>query len=232
MGKHSAPRRRKPKWWRRHKTTILLFALLLIAGTILTVLVLDHNPYRDFLQEAKVPFLDCDTKGDTLSVTLSGDEEGVLICRRTLNLLRASENPPENLHWIFTENDTVLSEGTVEHLTYLPTPTSPRVETLEEDLTVLKLKYELEQSGLSAAVAADSDEGLDGKAISVTVETSQDKVKNVLVTLSAAVNAVNEEGGGIGRYNVLFTQDGALFAAASLDLTYGDTLYSSFFNQP
>lgn len=231
MGRHSAPRRRKPKWWRRHKTTLLLSGILLIAAVAAALLIFTHDPYGELLREAGIPFVKCETDGTTLRITLEGDSHGILACRKVLNTLRAAGNPPETLEWTLTLGSAPLLTGRTERLSFVPPPTSPRVETLEEDMTVLKLKYELEQSGLNIAISPQATLGINGKTISITVECPKDSAKPALQTVAAAIAAVNEEGGGVVRYNLHFTDYGELFAAASYDLYYGDTLFSSFFTQ-
>ena len=119
----------------------------------------------------------------------------------------------------------------MEQANYIPTPTSPRVETLGIDITLLKLKYELERNGLSVNLKTEESLGVTGKTVTVTVQTTPDDLIKAESPIRAALEAVNEEGGGIARCNVLFTQNEALFAAASYDLVYGDALYSSLFSK-
>lgn len=230
MGKHSAPRRRKRSFWRKNRLAILgiSMATVLVVAAVFTVIALS-NPYRSVLNDAGVSVEKCKLKKDVLTLTFEGDALGILSCRDALNALRANEKTPDTVEWVLAKDEEEILTGRVESVGYLPLPSSPRVETLDEDLTLLKLKYELAQNGLTAEVKAEPTVGLTGKTVTVTVQTDRESLAKASTPVPAAVEAVNEEGGGIVRCDVLFTEEGGLFAAASYDFAYGDTLLSSAF---
>ena len=162
--------------------------------------------------------------------TFEGDSVGILSCRSALNALRA-KNPPKTVNYRLVKDGEPILSGTVSHVGAKQPNTSPRVETLDREMTLLKLKYELAQSGISAETEAYQTVGISGKTIRVTVKTSPEALQSVVTSLPAALESVNEQGGGIVRCDVLFTEAEGVFAAVSYDLVYGDTLYSSAFSQ-
>lgn len=226
MGKHSAPTRSKKKRFPAFLPAILA-VVAGIAVLVAAIVFFFQNPYASLLEEADVSFTECEGDEELLKISFEGDAEGILECRKALNALRKGENPPKTVEWTLLQGETVLTQGRVEHLGFLPAPETPRVETMEEDLTLLKLKYELEQSGLSVSLRGARSENPSGKVLAVTVSGKEEDAKNALSILPAALQAMNEEGGGIVRVSVLFYDYGTLFAAADYDLAYGDVLLSS-----
>ncbi|MBP3300929.1 MAG: hypothetical protein J6M34_05435 [Clostridia bacterium] len=226
MGKHSAPTRSKKKRFPAFLPA-LLAVVAGIAVLVSAIVFFFQNPYESLLEDAGVAFAECEGDEEVLKISFNGDAEGILQCRKALNALREGENPPETVEWTLLQGEEILTQGTVEHVGFLPAPESPRVETMEEDLTVLKLKYELEQSGLSVKIQGARTQNPDGKALTVTVNGKEEDAKNALSILPAALRAMNGEGGGIVRVTVLFYDYGTLFAAADYDLAYGDVLLSS-----
>lgn len=231
MGKHSIGHRHKKSFWRKHGLAIALgaTAILLTAGITLTAAAL-FNPYKKILNRASVETAECRLRKNTLSLTFEGDAEGILSCRKALNALRA-EKAPHTVEWRLMQNGEEILSGKIEDVAYIPPASSPRVETLGEDITVLKLKYELEQSGLSVEISADPSSARNGKALTVVVHASKDSLERSAAPVPAAIEAVNLEGGGITRCDVLFRDNGTLFAAASYDLLYRDTLFSAQFHE-
>ncbi len=226
-------RRRKGLFFRKHLLTIALGAvvLLLIAGMIL-LLVSCSNPYRTLLRQGGVEVEKCRLKQNVLTLTFEGDAVGILSCRDALNLIRTREKTPDRVDWILVrEGETVLT-GSLSSVGDLPENESPRVETLDGEMTLLKLKYELARSGLTASAKGENTVGISGKTVTVTIPVSDRQSLSAAETVvPAAVKAVNEEGGGIVRCNVLFTENEGVFAAASYDFVYGDVLYSSAFER-
>ncbi len=204
--------------------------LAVLVALLITLTVTLSNPYRGVLTGAGVSVEKCKLKKGVLTLTFEGDALGILSCRDALNALRAKKSP-DTVEWILQKDGTELLTGRVEQVGYLPESNSPRVETLDNDLTLLKLKYELAQSGLTADVATEPTVGLSGKTVTVTVKTDRGSLAMASTPIPAAVEAVNAEGGGIVRCDVLFTEEGGVFAAASYDFAYGDTLLSSAFYQ-
>lgn len=223
--------RRRVSFWKKNRIALIGGGILigLICALVLGILSF-ANPYRGILRRGGVPLEGCQWKKGVLTLTFEGDAIGILSCRDALNLLRA-EKTPEKVEWILIKNQEQILTGTVEQPGILPEPSSPRVETLSEDLTLVKLKYELTKNGISAEVEAESTVGLTGKTITVTVPADLDSFKQIAPFIPAAVDTVNAEGGGIVRCDVLFVQQGGVFAAASYDFAYGDTLLSSAFYQ-
>ena len=122
-------------------------------------------------------------------------------------------------------------KGTVENLDFRPEPQSPRVETLGEAITKVKLVGALTESNVSAEIEFLPTLGADGKTVSIRVESMEEDVKADLAPVLTAIRAVNEEGGGIVRYNVEFYQKESFIACASYDLLYGDEIISSLLSQ-
>ena len=142
MGKHSAPTRSKKKRF----PAFLPAMLAVVAGIavlVAAIVFFFQNPYASLLEEADVSFAECEGDEELLKISFEGDAEGILECRKALNALREGENPPKTVEWTLLQGETVLTQGRVEHLGFLPAPETPRVETMEEDLTLLKLQYEL-----------------------------------------------------------------------------------------
>ena len=223
---------RKKSFWKKHWFSMLLSLIVLGLIVGLTALILPLlNPCRTVLKEGGVPVEKVQKKGDLLTMTFEGDVEGILACRKALNLLRAEGKIPERVQWILTEEETELLRGTLEQADYIPAAESPRLETLSADLTLLKLKVELEENGLSVQVRAEETVGLSGKTVTVTAETTKDALSAAATAIPAVLQAINEEGGGIVRCDVIFQEYGQTFAAASYDLTYGDTLFSAAFSE-
>ncbi len=227
MGK----RGRKASFWKKNCLTLIGggILLLLITAAVVTIGSL-INPYRSILNQAGVPVEGCKRSKKELTLTFEGDALGILSCRDALNALRA-EKAPDTVHWILLQQEQEILTGTVEAVGDLQNSSSPRVETLNEDLTLLKLKYELAKNGITANVQAEPTVGLTGKTVTVTVTTAPEGLTQAATAIPAAVESVNEEGGGIVRYDVIFAQEEGVFAAASYDLAYGDTLFSSAFYQ-
>lgn len=221
--------RRKASFWRKNCLSLIGagIAAVLVCALIFTVISL-ANPYRGILKEAGVSVEQCKLKKGVLTLTFEGDSLGILSCRDALNALRA-EKTPETVEWRLVKEEEEILFGTVENVGVLSAPSSPRVETLNEELTVLKLKYELAQNGISTEIQTEPTFGLTGKTVTVTVKTSRELLAKVSTPIPAAVEAVNQEGGGIVRCDVLFAEDQGIFAAVSYDFAYGDTLFSSAF---
>ncbi len=233
LGKHSARRgRKKASFFKKHLLSLLLAgAVLLLAVCILLSVLPFLNPYKATLREAGVEVEEFHRKKGEISLTLEGDSLGILSCRRALNALRASEHDFDTVLWRLVKDGEEIQRGTVEHAD-TPVPTAgQRVETLAEDLTLLKLKYQLAQNGLSAEITAEETVGLTGKTVTVTVSAPRETLTKAATTVPAAIEAVNGQGGGIVRCDVLFTQEGGLYAAASYDFVYGDSLFSSAFRE-
>lgn len=223
-------RGRKKSFWKKNCLSLIGGGiLLLLIATIIFILSL-LNPYRSILHRAGVEVEECQWKKGVLTLTFQGDSLGILSCRDALNTLRAKK-APETVHWILLQQEQEILTGTIEDVGNLPEPSSPRLETLNEDLTLLKLKYELAKNGISAEIQAEPTVGLTGKTVTVTVTTTPEALSQTATPIPAAVKSVNEEGGGIVRCDVLFAQEGGIFAAASYDFAYGDTLFSSAFYQ-
>ena len=151
---------------------------------------------------------------------------GILSCRDALNALRAKK-APQTVEWILVKNGETLLTGTVNQVDTRSGATTSRVETLNEDLTLLKLKYELAKNGCSADLRAQPTVGLTGKTVNVTVNVPREDLASVRMLIPAVVEEVNAQGGGIVRCDVLFSEPAGIFAAASYDFVYGDTLLSS-----
>ncbi len=227
MGKHSAPRRRKRSFIKRYGGLLLIGGIALILTAVLvTGIAFFLNPYQRTLTRANVEVESCKIKKDVLYLTFEGDAEGILSCRKALSALRA-ETPPEQVEWTLTEGDDRILSGTIKQVGYIPPSSSPRVETLSETLTLLKLKYELARSGISGTITAHPTVGAEGKTIRISIETPRDNLEKSAAPIPTVLATVNREGGGIVRCDVLFLENGNLFAAASYDLLYGDTLLSS-----
>ncbi len=229
MGKHSKGGRR-PNFFKKNMLSLILAGvLLLVTLSFLGILLPNLNPYKSTLRDAGVEFTEFHRKKGEISLTFEGDSLGILSCRRALNALRAAERDFDTLHWTLEKEGEPILEGTLENAMYLPPDDNQRVETLDENLTLLKLKYELTQNGLSAEVKADETVGLKGKTVTVTITAPAEDLVKAATALPAALDAVNAQGGGIVRCDVLFTREGGLYAAASYDLAYGDSLFSSAF---
>lgn len=207
----------------------MVVVLIIVAALAFAVIPL-LNPYRSLLKDAGVDVEECKYKKGVLSLTLEGDSLGILSCRTALNALRA-ENPPERVAWTLVKDGTVLLRGTVDHVGSKRANESPRVETLSEEMTLLKLTFELAQNGISAQGECSPTLGLSGKTITLTVPSNPESLTKISTCVPAVLEAVNREGGGIVRCDVLFSETDGIFAAASYDLVYGDTLYSSAFYQ-
>ena len=226
-------RRRKGSFFRKHSLTILggAVALLLLAGVVL-LLVSCSNPYGTLLRQGGVDVEKCRYKDGVLTLTFQGDALGIVACRDALNLIRGEAETPDRVDWILVRDGTEILTGSVISPGNLPEAESPRVETLDDDLTLLKLKYHLAQSGLSAEAKRETSVGISGKTVTLTVPLEDPELLSAAETvIPAAVNAVNDEGGGIVRCTVLFSEEGGVFAAASYDFAYGDALYSSAFSE-
>lgn len=223
-------RGRKKSFWKKNCLWFIGSGILLLLIAIIVFLISLTNPYRGILKRADIPMEECQWKKGVLTLTFQGDSLGILSCRDALNVLRA-EKAPETVHWILLQQEQEILTGTVENIGTMPEPSTPRVETLNEDLTLLKLKYELAKNGISAEIQTEPTVGLTGKTVTVTVTTTPEALLKTATPIPAAVKSVNEEGGGIVRCDVLFAQEGGIFAAASYDLAYGDTLFSSAFYQ-
>ena len=224
-----ARRRRKGAFFRRNRLTIIAVGIaLLILALVVGWVVSLSNPYRSILRKADVDVEKVQVKKDVVTLTFEGDSVGILSCRSALNALRAKK-APQTVHYILVKDGETILSGTVDRVGIKQTNSSPRVETLDWEMTLLKLKYELAQSGISAETEAYQTVGISGKTVRVTVKTSPDGLRSVITALPAALESVNGQGGGIVRCDVLFTQAEGVFAAASYDLVYGDTLYSSAF---
>ena len=223
-------RGRKKSFWKKNCLWFIGSGILLFLIAIIIFFLSLLNPYRSILHRAGVSVEECQWKKDILTLTFQGDSLGILSCRDALNALRA-EKAPETVHWILLQQEQEILTGTIEDVGRMPEPSSPRVETLNEDLTLLKLKYELAKNGISAEIQAEPTVGLTGKTITVTVTTTPEALSKTATPIPAAVKSVNEEGGGIVRCDVLFAQEGGIFAVASYDFAYGDTLFSSAFYQ-
>lgn len=231
MGKHSAPRRRKRSFFKRYGSTVLLSVAALVPIVALICLIVScSNPYRQALRREGVEVEVCKMKKDVLYLSFEGDVEGILSCRKALSALRAN-TPPETVAWTLTEEGEEILTGRVERAGYLPPREPPRVETLTQEMTILKLKYQLLQSGLPANVTVEPTVGESGKTVKITLNTTKEDLLKSESPIFAAVKSVNEEGGGIVCCNVIFREDETPIAAVSYDLRYGDTLYSSLFRQ-
>ncbi len=196
---------------------------------LLGILLPNLNPYKATLKEAGVEFTEFHRKKGEISLTFEGDSLGILACRKALNALRTSKYPFDTLLWTLEKEGEILLTGQVENADSRLSSEEQRVETLNESLTVLKLTYELSQNGFSAEVKSEETEGLEGKTVTVTISATPNDLPKAATALPAALEAVNAQGGGIVRCDVLFLQDGGLFAAASYDLVYDDSLFSSAF---
>ncbi len=223
-------RGRKVSFWKKNRLALIGSGILLLLIAIVISIVSLSNPYRNILNRAGISTEECKWKKGVLTLTFQGDSLGILSCRDALNTLRA-EKAPKTIHWVLLQQEQEILTGTLEDVGNLPEPSSPRLETLNEDLTLLKLKYELAKNGISAEIQAEPTVGLTGKTITITVTTTPEALTQTATPIPAAVKSVNEEGGGIVRCDVLFAQEGGIFAAASYDFAYGDTLFSSAFYQ-
>lgn len=223
--------RRRVSFWRKNGIALIGGGILivLVAALVFGILSLS-NPYRRILRSAGVEMEQCKWKKGVLTLTFQGDALGILSCRDALNALR-KEKTPDRVEWILVKGEEEILSGTVEQPGLLPEPSSPRVETLSEDLTLVKLKYELTKNGVAAQVQSEPTVGLTGKTVTVTVSSDWNSFQTVAPSIPAAVEAVNSEGGGIVRCDVLFAEEEGVFAAASYDFAYGDILLSSAFYQ-
>ena len=223
---------------RRRRNFIRKYALTFAFGVVLTVLTAGiialifafSNPYGRALRKAGVKPEDLQWKKGVLTLTFEGDALGILSCRDALSALRA-EQCPETVEWILTKDGENIHSGTVQQAGTVTAPSTSRVETLNEDLTVLKLKYALAQNGMTAEISAEPTVGLKGKTLTVTLPADPQEITVLSAAVPAAVESVNAEGGGIVRCDLLFTASGGAFAAASYDFVYGDTLFSSAFRE-
>ncbi len=223
--------RRRVSFWRKNFLWFICGGILILLISALVFGILSFsNPYRKILRRAGVEMEQCKWKKGVLTLTFQGDAVGILSCRDALNALR-SEKTPDQVDWILVKGEEKILSGTVEEPGFLPEPSSPRVETLSEDLTLVKLKYELTQNGITAQVQSEPTVGLNGKTVTVTVSADLDSFKQIAPSLPSAVETVNAQGGGIVRCDVIFAEEGGVFAAASYDFAYGDTLLSSAFYQ-
>ena len=224
-------RGRKRSFWKRHGIAIMGSAVLLLIIALITTIVLAlTNPYKKALKKADIEPQDVQWKKGILTLTFQGDATGILSCRDALNVLRAKKTP-ETVRWILLQGEEEILTGTVESVGDQKPPSSPRVETLNKDLTLLKLKYELTKTGISAEVRAEPTVGLDGKTVTVTLPATEEPLQKTADHVLSAIASVNQEGGGIVRCDVVFKKQGNVFAAASYDFAYGDTLFSSAFYQ-
>lgn len=231
MSRMEARRRRKGAFFRKNRLTLIAVGIgVLIVGLVVGWIVSASNPYRSILRKADVDVEKVQVKQDVVTLTFEGDSVGILSCRSALNALRA-KNPPKTVNYRLVKDGEPILSGTVSHVGVKQPNASPRVETLDREMTLLKLKYELAQSGISAETEAYQTVGISGKTIRVTVQTTPQALQSVVTSLPAALESVNEQGGGIVRCDVLFTEAEGVFAAVSYDLVYGDTLYSSAFSQ-
>ena len=224
MGKHSSRkrsffRRLRPIWY-------AVFAAVLLLAAALGIFFAQDSPCRRVLDRAGISYRSCKERNGVVFLAFDGDASGILTFRQALSALR-SECAPGTVEWSLWEGEQQVRGGRLEHASSVVAPESSRVETLDAALTELKLKYELEQSGLSAEVKTASLTNPKGKAVRIVVETGPESLSGSLLSVSGAVSAVNGEGGGILRCDVLFQQNGILFAAASYDFIYGDILTSS-----
>lgn len=222
-------RRRRRSFWRRFRWWILGGAVLLLAaGITVTCILLTNDPYKKVLKNVGIEPAQYDKTKQTVSVTFDKDAQGVLLCREALNAWRAAEKHPKTVEWTITGGKQPV-KGTIENLDYIPEPQSPRVETLGEEITRVKLIGVFMESGISATVEFLPTLGAEGKTVSIQMESTADDVQEDLPPVLTALRAVNEEGGGIIRCNVTFTENDTVIAVASYDLLYGDEILSSLF---
>ncbi len=222
-------RRRKVSFFRKHRLTLIAIAvgvLVLALGIPLVSSLV--NPYGATLRKSGVKTEKIQWKKDVLTLTFEGDSVGILSCRSALNALR-EEKPPPTLQYVLVKDGNEILTGTVSRVGVKKSDLSPRVETLNDEMTLLKLAYELAQSGISAQGEFSPTQGLSGKTVTVTARVDRENLRSAATSIPAALEAVNEQGGGIVRCDVLFTEEEGVFASVSYDLVYGDTLYSSAF---
>ncbi len=231
MSRMDARRRKKGAFFRKNRLMILGAAVGVVVLSLLVCLILSlSNPYRGVLRNAGVDVEKIQLKKGVLTLTFEGDGLGVLSCRSALNALRAEKAPDTVVYRLVRDGEELLA-GRVERVGVPLADQSPRVETLNEEMTLLKLKYEFARNGYLAQAECSPTVGLSGKTVTVTVQTAPDALLSAATSIPAALEAVNGQGGGIVRCDVLFTEKDGVFAAASYDLAYGDTLYSSAFYQ-
>lgn len=229
MGKHSAAPTKK-EWIKALRIPALILAALLVLATAiaLPVFLFGNDPYEQLLENGGITPTECREEDGTLYLTFEGDVEGILSCRNAINLLRQSDITPKNLCWTLKNGETVIKTETLEDLGYLPPAESPRVETLDEESTELKLVMELTLNHLKyTKVTAEKAPDGSGKILTVHIDCPESSAPYYVSSVRAALKAVNTEGGGIQQCNVFFDRDGTTYAAAAIDLEYGDTLLSS-----
>jgi len=231
MRKHAAPNRgTNPLKALRIPALILAGLLILAVAIALPIYLFGTDPYEQLLTDGGIEPVECRTEDGTLYLTFAGDVEGILSCRNAVTLLRNSDVTPKKICWTLTEGEKILRTGTVENPDHVPAPETPRVETLNEEQTEIKLYFELTTSNLrvSTVKAEKAPEGT-GKTVTVRINCSRDSARYYVGTARAAIRAINEEGGGVLRCNVFFCENDTPFAVASMDLKYGDTLLSALF---
>lgn len=229
LGKHS---KAAGRLLTRRNIISVLIACVLAAAVGIALLLLSPKADRleTVLAEAGIEWRKFENKNGTVTLTLDGDGEGILACRKALNAWRTSEDCPETLHWILTDGETEFATGTVEQVAYQTREETPRVETLDEEMTVFKLECELEPLDLSVQkITAEQTEH--GKALTIVLHAEEAEISATQRPILAAVRAVHEEGGGIAQYTVRYENEGKLLAAASYDLVYGDVLTSSLLQE-
>lgn len=229
MGKHSkAAARPLPR-----RTVILALIAVVLAVAAVAVFIL-LRPKADRLEtvlaEAGITWREFKNENGTVTLTLDGDGEGILACRKALNTWREGDVCPETLHWILTDGETEFATGTVEQVAYQTREETPRVETLDGQMTVFKLKCELEPLGLDVREVT-SAQTEHGKALTIVLHAEQDALFATKRPILAAVRAVHEEGGGIAQYTVRYENEDGLLAVESYDLVYGDVLTSSLLQE-
>lgn len=178
------------------------------------------------LRRAGIDFEECRRKNDVLTLCFAGDATGILSCRQALNVVRA-ETWPETVIWRTETSGEVFAEGRLDHASVQKRSNQVRIETLSEDLTLLKIRYELERCGLAAQVSFCPTVGAEGKTLRVRLDTSLDRLASAAVVFLPVLHEVNVEGGGIVRCDVEFYENDVLFACVSYDFLYGDVLRSS-----
>lgn len=229
MSKHSAAPAKTGLLKSLRIPALILAALLILAVVIaLPIFLFGNDPYEQLLADGGITPTECREEDGTLYLTFEGDVEGVLTCRNAINLLRQSDITPKNLCWTLKNGETVIKTETLEDLSYLPAAESPRVETLNEESTELKMVMELTFNRLKyTQVKAEKAPDGSGKILTVHIDCPESSAPYYVSSVRAALKAVNTEGGGILRCNVFFDRDGITYAAAAIDLEYGDTLLSS-----
>ncbi len=204
------------------KQLILRLAAVFAVGAItvfLSLLLVPPLPVGHFLAllEDLAPS-SVEWEGDCLVVTLpaSSRSEALFCVAETVQRVRLSSRQPRDL-WVEARDrrHQLLYWYEKENIGIAPLPFERRAETLEEELTLFKLKYELEQ--FLGPCETQMFGYREGKLVKVTLSPEED-ISTALTVAPEAVRQVNREGGGIVRMDLYRGAE----LLCSMDLRFGD----------